>query len=204
MPFKLEWVLCFRTNIKIIKLPLPSQKGYKVQLKIDENIIKGCIENKRVAQYALYKKHNEPFMRICLRYTKSRDEAAEILNSAFLKIFSKINTFSFQGDFEAWMRRIIVNTALDHLKSEKKYYQQADVTELTDLVDSSHDHLHAEDLLKMINSLPAIQTSVFNLFALEGHSHREIAEILKITEALSKWHLFNARKTLQEMVNKLN
>lgn len=176
-----------------------------MQIKTDQHIIKGCIDNKREAQKALYEKYYKQFMQVSLRYTSSRDEAAEILNTAFLKIFNKIKTYSGEGNFEGWMRRILVNTALDHLKREKKYYEQANVEEFVNITyDNREDNLNANDLLKMIHSLPPMQSAVFNLFAIEGYSHREIGEMMNITEANSKWYLFNARKALQEKVNSTN
>lgn len=169
---------------------------------IDTDLITKCIANNKEAQYALYKHFYASLMRVALRYTSSKDEAADILNNAFLKIFTKLNTYTFEGSLEGWMRKILVNTALNHLKSEKKYYQQKDINDFQDaFVWQDASSLEAEDLLKMIHSLPSPQKEVFNLFALEGYSHKEIAELLHISEATSKWHLFNARKALQEKVN---
>lgn len=173
-----------------------------MQVQVTEHIINGCIEQKRDAQYALHKLCYQEFMRICLRYTKSKDEANDIANAAFLKILTKINTYNKQNSFEAWMQRIVVNTALDHLKTEKKYSSQEDLNNAATI--TNHDNnknLEANDLLKMLQTLTVEQRNVFNLFAIEGYSHAEIADLLGITEASSKWHLFNARKQLQEMVN---
>lgn len=174
-----------------------------MQIPIDDDIIKGCIENKRESQYLLYKKYYEQCFRICLRYTKSRDEASEILNAAFLKIFSKINSFTSNGDFNGWIYRIVVNTALDHLKANKKYNQQVDIEEADEEFNEfeASSSIQVKDLLKMIQSLPDMQSQVFNLFAIEGYTHIEIAQMLSISEANSKWHLFNARKTLRNQIN---
>ena len=173
-----------------------------MQITIDEQIIKDCISNKREAQYALYKLCYQPFIRICLRYTKSKDEASEILNKAFLKIFQKLDTYNSEGSIVGWMQRVVVNTALDHLKSERKYYKQENIEDVSNeqFTEMETTALQSEDLLKMVRSLPTIQSQVFNLFGIEGYTHAEVAEKLDITEATSKWHLFNARKALQNMI----
>lgn len=172
-----------------------------LEKKIEQLII-DCANNKREAQNALYKMYYSLFMRLCLRYTQSNDEAASVLNEAFLKIFTKINTYTFEGSFEGWMRRIVVNTALDHLKKEKKYSEHLDL-EKAEFEFSPVDTttIEAKEIVKMIQALPAMQSQVFNLFAIEGYSHTEIGTMLDISEANSKWHLFSARKNLQQQLN---
>lgn len=167
-----------------------------------KQIIIDCIDNKREAQNALYKTYYSLFMRLCLRYSQSNDEAASILNEAFLKIFTKISTYNFEGNFEGWMRRIVVNTALDHLKKEKKHSEHLDLENAEfEFSTFSIPSIESKEILKMVQALPVMQSQVFNLFAIEGYSHTEIGTMLDMTEATSKWHLFSARKKLQQQLN---
>ena len=172
-------------------------------MEIKKEILEGCVKHDREAQHKLYKQCYLDLMGLCLRYTKSKSEAEEVLNSAMLKVYTKIDTYNQQGDFGAWIRRIIVNTALDYLKSEKRYSDYADIED-TALNETDHSEapMESEYLLNMLKSLPILQNKVFNLYAIEGYSHKEIANMLQISEANSKWNLFTARKTLQELVNK--
>ena len=173
-----------------------------MQLLEEQELIKGCLENQRQAQYLLYKTFYEQFIRVCRRYIKSECEAKEVLNTAFYKIFSKIHSYAGSGNFTGWMQKIVVNTALDYIKSNKKYSVEVDLEEAEHFSEHKMENsFHPNDLLNMLHSLPENQLQVFNLFAMEGYSHAEIAEQLNISEANSKWLLFNARKKLQALVN---
>ena len=140
---------------------------------------------------------------VCLRYTGSREDAQDVLHEGFLKIYEKIEQFEFRGSFEGWIRRIMVNTALEKFRNQNKLVKSQDSieeferSENTDLTDS----ITVKELLEMIKELSPQYRVVFNLYAIEGYSHKEISEMLGITEGTSKSNLSRARSILQEKVN---
>ena len=139
---------------------------------------------------------------ICYRYVRDAAEAEDILIIAFTRIFEKINQFKSEGSFEGWIRRIIVNEALTHLRRNRSMYLETDLEQVDREpdYDKLHDHLEEEDLLKMIQELPTGYRIVFNLYAIEGYSHKEIANQLGISENTSKSQLSRARTYLQKML----
>ena len=141
---------------------------------------------------------------VCMRYSRHRLEAEDILQDGFVKAFSKLEQFSFEGSFEYWLRRIMINTALKNYK--KSYYQKEMLTGDVMPYDQgvapdAYDNLGTEDLMKMISELPDGYRVVFNMYAIEGFSHREIAESLGIQESTSRSQLVKARRILQEKIN---
>ena len=170
----------------------------------EKELIRRCKKNSTKAQKLLYKTYHSSLLGICMRYGKSKAEAEDILHIGMMKIYKSIGSFSGNGSFEGWMKRIIVNTAVDNFrKNHKHYYHENidDIGESTDLSDEISDNLAAKDILKTIQQLPAGYRLVFNLYAIEGYKHREVATQLKISENTSKWHLANAREKLQTMLN---
>lgn len=168
-------------------------------------IIEGCKKNDRLSQAALYKKFFGKMMAMCLRYAANRDEALEILNEGFLKVFTGLNQYHHTGSFEGWVRKIIFNTAMDTVRARLRYKEEP-MAESSDasISESLTDKLQTADLMNLLLKLPEATRTVFNLFAIEGYKHQEIAELLKISEGTSKWHVAEARKLLQQMLNKLN
>ena len=174
----------------------------------DEHILDGCISGKREFQELLYKRFSGKMFALCLRYVRNRDEAEDVLQDGFVTVFKNIQNFRRDGSFEGWIRRIIVNTALMHLRSRKNKLNFSDLNEVGAKyqpqsqfdVDSQ---INAKELLKMLDTLPDGYRVVFNLFAIEGFSHKEIAEKLGITEGTSKSQLSKARNYLQESLQKL-
>ena len=164
------------------------------------DLIQGCSSKNRLAQKYLYKRLYSPMFGVAMRYSKDEDMAANILNMAFLKVFKKIDSFSGEGHFEAWVRRIIVNTALDEIRKNKKHNNHLQIEDIQEpsLQESILDKLRAEDLLKTIQQLPDTTRTVFNLYHIEGYKHHEIAKQLQIPEGTSKWHLSQGRKILKE------
>ncbi len=164
-------------------------------------IVQECLAGKRQAQEKLYAMFSAKMFGICLRYCKNYDEAKDILQEGFLKVFSKLEQFNFAGSFEGWVRRIIVNTAI-----EKFRVQTRNVS--LDYAPESYEELEEEDLpmisaaemLAMIQDLPAQYKMVFNLYVFEKLQHKEIAEMLGISEGGSKSNLSRARAILQEKV----
>lgn len=168
-----------------------------------KKIIKGCLNGNSRDQELLYRRYSAKLYGVCLQYTGSHEEGKDVLQESFIKIFTNLHTYSGEGSFEGWMRRVVVNTALE--KHRNRYYLTkvddiANVPEVfdNDLPDVSG--LEAEDLMQFIMELPPKYRMVFNLYALEGYSHREIADMLSISEGTSKSNLSRARTILQKKV----
>jgi len=166
----------------------------------EEEIINGCLKRKRRAQKILFERYHASLMGICMRYSKSKSEAEDVLLMGFTRIFKKINTYSGKGSFEGWMRKIIVNIAIDNFRRNNKYYFHEIVEESgydLEYAEYIPDNLTLEEILKTIQSLPNGYRVVFNMFAIEGFSHKEIAEMMDISESTSKTQYLKARKKLQ-------
>jgi len=145
-------------------------------------------------------------MRVCKRYCARDDEAMDVLNTGFLKVFTQISEYSGKGSFEGWVHRIMVNTALDHIRKSKLQLQQIELNDNMDFgsedeeADSYPDNLDINVLYEMIRSLSPVSRTVFNLYVFEEFTHSEIAGKLGISAGTSKWHLSNARKVLKEKI----
>jgi len=171
----------------------------------EEIILKGCREGKRTAQKQLYEKYVSAMLAICLRYSKSRDEAEDLVQEGFLKIFHNINTYRKHGSLEGWIKRIMINHALNQYKKNRKIPFAEDVEEINENEIISFDEeveniepVQPEALLAMIQSLPEGYRMVFNLYVFEGYSHKEIAETMNFSENTSKTQLMKARRQLQK------
>lgn len=175
---------------------------FKIYRVTEEELIKGCLSHDRSAQKRLYDTYSSKMYAICYRYVRDAAEAEDILIIAFTRIFEKINQFKSEGSFEGWIRRIIVNEALTHLRRNRSMYLETDLEQVDREpdYDKLRDHLEEEDLLKMIQDLPTGYRIVFNLYAIEGYSHKEIASQLGISENTSKSQLSRARVYLQKML----
>jgi len=172
----------------------------------EDEIINGCLKRKRKAQKALFEKYHASLMGICMRYSKSKSEAEDILLMGFTRIFKKINTYSGKGSFEGWMKKIVVHIAIDNFrKNNKHYFHQSIEDSLIDpeYADYIPDNLTLSEILNTIQNLPNGYRMVFNLFAIEGYSHKEIAQMLEITESTSKTQYLKARKKLQVILSGL-
>ena len=171
-----------------------------------ENIIKGCIAGKNASREMLYKLYSAKLWPICLRYANNYDEAKDLLQECFIKIFDKISQFEGRGHFEGWMRKIIINTALAEYRKKKYLTVNTNhpVAQQEEAQENVEYDLSAEELLELIKSLPPQYKLVFNLFAIEGYSHKEIAEMLHISEGTSKSNLSRARDVLQKKVCIMN
>ncbi len=168
------------------------------------NIIKGCQASESGAQRALYELFKTKMYGICLRYTGNYDDAQDVLQDGFLKVFEKIKQFEFKGAFEGWIRRIMVNTAIEKYRTQYQVINISDsIKEISQFnVDEIIGNLTAEELLRFIQELSPKYRIVFNLYAIEGYSHKEIADILNITEGTSKSNLSRARNILQDKVKR--
>ncbi|HAF31293.1 MAG TPA: RNA polymerase subunit sigma-70 [Bacteroidales bacterium] len=167
------------------------------------DIIKACLKGNRIAQNRLYQLFADKMYGVCLRYADNEDEAKDILQDGFIKVYVNLKQFNNKGSFEGWIRRIIVNTALEKFR-DKNYLFAVNMESEYDANSSHYDHilseLSAKDLLKLIQDLSPQYRTVFNLYAIEGYSHKEICEKLKIKEGTSKSNLSRAREILKEKV----
>ncbi|MGC3947278.1 MAG: sigma-70 family RNA polymerase sigma factor [Chryseolinea sp.] len=174
----------------------------KIYRAKEEALIHACVRKDPTAQRELYDRYSSKMYGLCYRYVKNAMEAEDILVTAFMKIFDKIQQFKHDGSFEGWIRRIVVNESLTFLRRNRALYLEADL-ELADREPdyaSLSDHLEAEELLAMIQELPTGYGIVFNLYAIDGYSHKEIADQLGISENTSKSQLSRARTYLQKML----
>lgn len=168
----------------------------------EEALLKACRRQEPKAQRELYQLMASKMLAVCLRYVKDRSEAEAVMVGGFFKVFEKISQFSGEGSFEGWVRRIMVNESLIYLRSHKPAFMMVDAAEAGKEVsyEDAEQHLRAEDLLSMVQKLPDGYRTVFNLYAIEGYSHKEIATQLGITESTSKSQLSRARNLLQQYV----
>ena len=182
---------------------LPTRKpasDKSIQERELEKILKGCEQEDRSAQEILYKKYYGLLMAVCLRYYKNKDDATAALNQAFLKIFQKINQYRFEGSFEGWITKLTINSILDELRKKTINYEVLhEGFETND--DSVLPKLYFDDLLNLLNQLPESTKVVFNLYAVEGFKHQEIAEQLNISVGTTKWHVSEAKKKLRLLIN---
>lgn len=172
----------------------------------EEELIRGCIKNERLAQKRLYERFFGKMMGVCMRYSSHREQATEILNMGFLKVFDSLKKFADKGgNLEAWIYRIMVNTAIDYLRSEMRH-QHADMEKSVYAEDTGDviADLAAEQILEMVNQLTPAYRAVFNLYVVEGYNHAEIGELLGISEGTSKSNLAKGRAKLQEKIIQLN
>jgi len=171
----------------------------------DKELVEGCIRNERRFQELLYKKYFATMMYMCLRHTNDRDIAMQIVNNGFLRVFKKLDTFGFKGSFEGWIRKLVFHALSDYYKKHSKYLQFLVLEEKDDAVhEEALTNMYVEDIYKMIDDLPPATKKVFQFYAIEGFSHKEIGKQLAISEGTSKWHLATARKKLKEMINRNN
>jgi len=174
----------------------------------ENELIAGCIKQDKACQEALYKRFYGKMMGVCLRYAKNRDEASDMLQEGFIKVFTSLRNFSFKGSFEGWVRRIIVNTAVDHLRRNKHEYmivstvyaREGDVPDPAEEVEEDNllNNLSEEEILHAVSQLSPAYRTVFNLYVMENFPHKEIADQLGISEGTSKSNLAKARFQLKK------
>jgi RNA polymerase sigma-70 factor (ECF subfamily) len=172
------------------------------KIELYNQLIEACINNNREAQYKLYNLLSGKMFAVCLRYAKNREAAEDILQDGFVKVFTNIEKFRGDGSFEGWVRRIIVNTAVEYYRKSAKMYPVVNVDDVNKDIpwQDTGDNLELEDVMNMINNLSTGYRTIFNLYVVEGYSHKEIADMLQINEGTSKSQLARARYLLMEMV----
>lgn len=169
-------------------------------------LIRECIAKNRQAQKKLYDRFAPTAYGIIRRYTSHKEMADEILNDAFYKIFTKLDQYGFKGSFEGWMYRVIVHTTTDHLRKYIREKERTDTREIEDTVMMNSNAIQGlayKELLALVHQLPDTPRTVFNLFVFEQYTHKEIGELLDITEGNSRWHLNSARKQLIDKIDSL-
>ena len=144
-------------------------------------------------------------MGVVRRYIDHMEQAEEVLNNGFLRAFQKIDQYTFQGSFEGWLRKIVFHAVSDYVKQNSRYNEKIMLVEKDQYVEKDHaDRMYYNELLEMVQSLPVATRSVFNMYVMEGLSHKEIGKVLGISEGTSKWHLSEGRRILKDKIEKLN
>ena len=170
-----------------------------------DSLLDGCKRGERKAQESLYNVLSPRMMAVCSRYAKDNYEAEDMLQMGFVKVFTKVSEFRNDGSFEGWIRRIMVNTAIECYRKNLRTLNAVDIEEVYDQPQSTFDmsQLETKDLLNLVQQLPGGYRLVFNMYVIEGYSHKEIAETLGITEGGSKSQLSRARAILKEKILKI-
>lgn len=169
----------------------------------EREIIALAVDNNRHAQQKIYSKHAPKMLSICRQYVKDVQQAEDIMITAFMKVFTNLKAFEHKGSFEGWVRRIMVNECISYLRVQKKVSFLEDEFFVEDTFNNIESHFSVEDIQSLIDSLPDGYKMVFNLYAIEGFKHQEIAKMLGINEGTSKSQLSHARRMLKEQINKL-
>lgn len=168
------------------------------------DIINGCKKGDREAQEKLYKNYYRAMISVCLRYTKNEEDAVEVLNNGFLKVFKNIQRYeSSISTLYTWIRTIVINSCLDFIKQKQKLGKVNELSADTDvhIAPEVFSKIKITELLDHVRRLAPATQAVFNLYLIEGYSHKEIAQLLNIREGTSKWHLSEARKNLKQLIN---
>lgn len=176
--------------------------------QIDPELIEACRREERRAQNELFKLCYGFLMGVCLRYERNKEEAESLLNMAFFKILTRLDKYSDKVPFEAWAKRVTINTIIDEFRKRNndkhKFVESFDHSMPLSSMDynEADQRFDAENLENMIRQLPPMSQKVFNLYIIDGYNHKEIGEMLNISEGTSKWHLSTARKSIKEMLTK--
>ncbi|MEP7279613.1 MAG: sigma-70 family RNA polymerase sigma factor [Bacteroidota bacterium] len=171
----------------------------------EESILKDCLRNDAVAQKELYNRYSPKMLAVCYRFAHNREDAEDMLQEGFIKVFSQIHTFRNQGAFEGWVRRIIVHTCINNLKKNKKFNESVDLIHATAMQvreESVPSIVQAKQVVECIRILPIGYRTVLNLYAIEGYSHREIGNMLDIEESTSRSQYTRAKQMLEDILVK--
>ncbi|MGV3656414.1 MAG: RNA polymerase sigma factor [Chitinophagaceae bacterium] len=173
----------------------------------EEAILQGCLQNKAAAQKALYEKYSHKMLAVCYRYAHNREDAEDMLQEGFIKVFSQIHTFESRGALEGWIRRIMVHTCINILKKNKKFNESVELVHANMLQvreDAIPSIMQAKEVIECIRLLPIGYRTVLNLYAIEGFSHREIGTMLDIEESTSRSQYTRAKTMLEDFLVKKN
>ncbi|HLA52996.1 MAG TPA: sigma-70 family RNA polymerase sigma factor [Flavitalea sp.] len=169
----------------------------------EEAIFSGCLINDPVAQRELYGKYSPKMLSVCYRFAHNREDAEDMLQEGFIKVFSQIHTFQNKGAFEGWIRRIIVHTCINHLKKNKKFNDSVDIIHATGIQvreESVPSIVQAKQVVECIRLLPIGYRTVLNLYAIEGYNHKEISEMLDVEESTSRSQYTRAKQMLEDIL----
>jgi len=169
----------------------------------EEALLKGCMNNDPAAQRELYNRYSSKMLAVCYRYAHSREDAEDMLQEGFIKVFLQVHTFENRGAFEGWIRRIIVHTCINILKKNKKFNESVDIIHATSMQireESVSAIIQAKQVVECIRLLPIGYRTVLNLYAVEGYSHREIAGMLDIEESTSRSQYTRAKAMLEDIL----
>ncbi len=179
-------------------------------MDIQQTLITDCINRNSKAEYAMFKLCYSYLMSICIRYTKNEDKAKEVLNVGFYRILSNLTKYKPEVPFKSWIRKVMINTLINEYKKEKihygnvqyveNYYETQNYADINDAITK----IDTEQIYGFIAKLPPASQQVFNLYFIDGFKHKEIAELLNISEGTSKWHLNAAKEKLKELINQAN
>lgn len=178
-------------------------------MEVSKKLIKACINQKHKAQKELYEISYGYLMKICFRYAKTEDEAIELMNIGFCKILLGLKKKPINSPYKYWARTTMINSIIDEFRKSKSYYENIilseqndfNVTDLESVINEAVNKLNVDDLYKLIKQLPNITQKVFNLYVIDGYTHEEIGEKLKMSDGTSKWHLSTAKKILKEKIS---
>ncbi|MEJ7768113.1 MAG: sigma-70 family RNA polymerase sigma factor [Chitinophagaceae bacterium] len=169
----------------------------------EESILQGCLRNESIAQKELYNRYSPKMLAVCYRFGHNREDAEDMLQEGFIKVFSQIHTFRNQGAFEGWIRRIIVHTCINNLKKNKKFSESVDLIHATTMQvreESVPSIVQAKQVVECIRLLPLGYRTVLNLYAIEGYSHKEISGMLEIEESTSRSQYTRAKQMLEDIL----
>ncbi|MEQ8325245.1 MAG: RNA polymerase sigma factor [Vicingaceae bacterium] len=173
-----------------------------------KKLVKGCIKGDRMMQKVIYERYYSNLMSICYRYARDSDEAKDLLHDGFMKIFKNLHKYNFNGSFEGWLRRLMINSAIDHYRKNKNIFSLLDSQseQLTDEEENHDEGIYSEFntqiILEAVQNLSPAYRTVFNLYAIEGYSHKEIAEKLNINIGTSKSNFSKAKMNLRRQLEK--
>lgn len=170
----------------------------------EKELIDGCLQGDKAYELALYQRYAGKMMTVCRLYARHKEEAEDLLQDSFIKVFTNLPKFQNKGSLEGWVRRIVVNTALKYVKKSSFKKEEIGVAEYLDpgIAETIISKLSADEIIEIIGKLPTGYKIVFNLYAIEGYSHKEIGEILDIKESTSRSQLVKARRLLKSQIDK--
>src|ERR1700755_2482802 len=171
----------------------------------EEAILQGCLKNEAPAQRELYNRYSPKMLAVCYRFAHNREDAEDMLQEGFIKVFSQMHTFQNKGAFEGWIRRIIVHTCINNLKKNKRFNESVDIAYANGVQireESVPSIVQAKQVVECIRILPIGYRTVLNLYAIEGYTHKEIANILEIEESTSRSQYTRAKQRLENILTK--
>ena len=171
----------------------------------EEVLLQGCLQNDAIAQQELYSKYSPKMLSVCFRYAKTREDAEDMMQEGFIKVFSQIKQFESRGSLEGWVLRIMVHTCINHLKKNKRFNENLDIVyagNMTIREEHIPSVLQAKQFVESIRALPIGYRTVLNLYAIEGYSHKEIGELLDIEESTSRSQYTRAKNMLEDLLIK--